>query len=52
MTGFLEHLVKNILHLLPYRIAIRIDYHTSSYCRTLGEVCLYYEIVIPLRIVV
>ena len=52
MSCFLEHLVEDILHLLPDGISVRLDYHTSSDCRALCQVCLYYKVVIPLRVVI
>ena len=51
MTCLLEHPVKDMLHLLPYRIAVRLDDHTSPHCGTLSQIGLDDKIVIPLGIV-
>ena len=47
----LELIIQNPLHLFPYSIAVRLDYHTSSYCRLFCKICLEYKVVIPLRVV-
>ena len=52
MTCLLEFLVEDMLHLLPYRISVRLDHHTAPYSRTLRKVCLHYKVVIPLGVVV
>ena len=52
MPRILEHLVKHLMHLLPDRISVRLDYHTSAYCRTLCKIRLHHKIVIPLGIIV
>ena len=52
MTCFLEHPVKFMLHLLPDGITVWLDHHTASDCRTLSQISLDYEIIIPLRIII
>ena len=47
----LEHLVKYMLHLFPYCIAIRLYHHATPHCRLLGKVGFYYQFIIPLRII-
>ena len=51
MPCFLEHLVKYTLHFFPNCISVWFDDHTSPYCGTLRQICFYYKIVIPLRVV-
>ena len=41
-----------MLHLFPNCIAVRFDYHASTHGRLLGQVSLYYKVVIPLTVVV
>ena len=52
MPGGLEHIVQLTLHLFPDGIAVRLDYHTPSYCRLLCKISLCYQLVIPLRIII
>ena len=51
VPGFLEHLVQLMLHLLPYSIAIRFYYHTSSDCRILSQTSFNNKVVIPLGVI-
>ena len=51
-TCLLEHTIQLALHLLPYSIAIRLNHHTSAHSRLFGQVCLYYEVIIPLTVIV
>ena len=51
-TSLLEHLIQLLLHLLPDSIAVRFDYHTTTYCRLLCEISLHHEIIVPLTIIV
>lgn len=51
MSGRLKHIVELPLHLFPYCISIRLYYHTAAHGRLFGEVGLYDQIVIPLRII-
>ena len=47
-AGLLEHRVEGTLHLFPYGIPVRLDYHTSADSGLLGQICLDYYVVIPL----
>ena len=49
--GGLEHAVEGLLHLLPDGVAVGLDYHAAAHGRLLGEVGLYHEFVVPLRVV-
>ena len=51
MSGRLKHIVELPLHLFPYCVSIRLYYHTTAHSRLFGEVGLYDQIVIPLRII-
>ena len=51
-TCLLKHLVKLCLNLLPDSIAVWLDNHTTTYGRLLNQVCLYYQVIVPLRVVV
>ena len=52
MPCLLEHFVQRRLHLLPDGIAIGLDDHAPAHRRVLGQTGLYYQVVVPLRIVV
>ncbi len=51
MPGRLEHVIQRALHLLPDREAVRLDDHTASNRRILGQVGALDEFVVPLGIV-
>ena len=51
-TCLFKHSVELGLHLLPYSIAIGLDYHTTAYGRLLGKVCFYDKIIKPLAVIV
>ena len=48
----LEHLIQLLLHLLPDGVAVRLDDHTASHSRLLGKVCLHYQVVEPLAVII
>ena len=50
-TQTLEVGIENRLHLLPYRIAIRLNNHTSAHRSCLRQVGFHHQVVVPLRVV-
>ncbi len=52
MAGLLEFVIKYPLHLLPYCVAVRLDYHTAAYGCLLCKVGLHNQFVIPLRVII
>ena len=52
MTRLLEHPVELMLHLFPDGVAIGFDDHAAAHGGLLGQIGLYHQIVVPLRIIV
>ena len=52
VAGRLEHLIQHPLHVLPQRVAPRLDHHASAHGRILGEVRGTDDLLIPLGVVV
>ena len=48
---FLEHPVKDALHLLPNRIPIRLYDHATPHGGLLRKICLYNQVIVPLGII-
>ena len=50
-TRLLEHVIQGALHLLPYRISVRLDDHAAAHIALLCQVSLYYQFIVPLAVV-
>ena len=51
VSGFLEHAVENMLHLLPDGVSVGLDDHAAADGGLLGQVGLHHEVVVPLGVV-
>src|SRR5688572_6220185 len=51
VPGILKHLVELSLHILPKRIAIRLNNHTTTHRTVICQSCLYNQVVVPLGII-
>jgi hypothetical protein len=51
VARFFELGIQSIPHPLPNGKAIRLNYHTASYGRVIGQAGFDYQIIVPLRII-
>ena len=51
VAGRLEHVVERALHVLPDRVAPRLDDHAAAHRRVLGEVRAGDDLLVPLGVV-
>jgi hypothetical protein len=52
VAGVLEHAVEDPLHVLPQRVAPRLDHHAAAHRRVLGQVGGLDDLLVPLGVVV
>jgi hypothetical protein len=51
VAGVLEHAVEDPLHVLPQRVAPRLDHHAAAHRRVLGQVGGLDDLLVPLGVV-